>query len=104
LRAPGAAGNDELSVDNIRFAYNSHHVLENVTFAVEKGRVLAILGVNGAGKSTLLKCLNRILRPQAGAASLGGEDLLGMSRRAVARRKGADEGSGRSSGGGAFVN
>ena len=50
-----------LSVDNIRFSYNSHPVIENVSFNLEKGRMLAILGVNGAGKSTLLKCLNRIL-------------------------------------------
>jgi iron complex transport system ATP-binding protein len=77
-----------LAVDNIRFAYNSHPVLEDVSFAVEKGRVLAVLGVNGAGKSTLLKCLNRILRPQAGAVFLGDEDLLGMSRKDVARRMG----------------
>jgi iron complex transport system ATP-binding protein len=74
-----------LSVNNIRFAYNSHPVLEDVSFVVEKGHVLAILGVNGAGKSTLLKCLNRILRPQAGAVFLGEEDLSGLSRKAVAR-------------------
>ena len=55
-----------LSVNDIRFSYNSHAVLDDVSFCVGKGSVLAILGVNGAGKSTLLKCLNRILRPQSG--------------------------------------
>jgi iron complex transport system ATP-binding protein len=77
-----------LSVDNIRFSYNSHPVLENVSFHLEKGRMLAILGVNGAGKSTLLKCLNRILRPQAGSVLLGEEDLFRLPRDAVARRMG----------------
>lgn len=77
-----------LSVDGIRFAYNSHAVLDAVSFGVEKGRVLAILGVNGAGKSTLLKCLNRILRPQIGTVFLGGADLFKLPQDAIARRMG----------------
>ncbi len=77
-----------LSVNNIRFSYNSHPVLDAVSFAVEKGHVLAILGVNGAGKSTLLKCLNRILRPHAGSVLLGEEDLLRLPQDAIARRMG----------------
>ncbi len=77
-----------LSVDNIRFAYNSHPVIENVSFKLEKGRLLAILGVNGAGKSTLLKCLNRILRPQTGSVLLGEENLHGLSQKTIARRMG----------------
>ncbi len=77
-----------LSVDDIRFSYNSHPVIENVAFELEKGRLLAILGVNGAGKSTLLKCLNRILRPQTGSVLLGGEDLHRLPRNAIARRMG----------------
>lgn len=77
-----------LDVSGIRFSYNSHPVLDGVGFALEKGRVLAVLGVNGAGKSTLLKCLNRVLRPREGSALLDDEDLLAMSPRAVARRVG----------------
>jgi iron complex transport system ATP-binding protein len=77
-----------LDVSGLRFSYNSHPVLDGVGFALEKGQVLAVLGVNGAGKSTLLKCLNRVLRPQEGSALLDDEDLLAMSPRAVARRVG----------------
>ena len=77
-----------LSVDNIRFSYNSHPVIDNISFRLEKGRVLAILGVNGAGKSTLLKCLNRVLRPQTGSVLLGEEDLHRLSQNAIARRMG----------------
>lgn len=77
-----------LSVDNIRFSYNSHPVIENISFSLEKGRLLAILGVNGAGKSTLLKCLNRVLRPQTGSVLLGEEDLHRLSQNAIARRMG----------------
>lgn len=77
-----------LVVDNLRFGYNSHPVLAGVTFTLEKGRLLGVLGVNGAGKSTLLKCLNRILKPQDGNILLAGRDLLAMDRREIARRMG----------------
>ncbi len=77
-----------LSVNDIRFSYNSHAVLDDVSFCVGKGSVLAILGVNGAGKSTLLKCLNRILHPQAGSVLLGEENLFKLSQDAIARRMG----------------
>ncbi len=77
-----------LKVDNIRFSYNSHPVIEDVSFDLEKGRLLAILGVNGAGKSTMLKCLNRVLRPQSGSIFLGEEDLHRLSQSAIARRMG----------------
>jgi len=77
-----------LSVNQIRFAYNSHPVLDDVSFKVDKGCILAILGINGAGKSTLLKCLNRILKPQAGSVLLDKEELLQLSRKAIARRMG----------------
>ena len=56
-----------LSVQGLEFKYPSHDVLKNISFSLEKGDCLAILGTNGAGKSTLLKCINRILKPQKGS-------------------------------------
>jgi iron complex transport system ATP-binding protein len=77
-----------LSVDKIRFSYNSHPVLNDISFDVKNGSVLAILGVNGAGKSTLLKCLNRILCPQSGSVFLDKEDLHRLPQNAIARKMG----------------
>jgi len=77
-----------LSVDKIRFFYNSHPVLDNVSFDVKEGSVLAVLGVNGAGKSTLLRCLNRILTPQSGSVFLGKEDLHRLPQNTIARKMG----------------
>ncbi len=77
-----------LDVSGVRFRYNSHPVLDRIGFAVGKSEILAVLGVNGAGKSTLLKCLNGVIRPQAGSALLDNEDLLRMEPPAVARRVG----------------
>ena len=61
-------------------------ILNNVSFSVPQGQVLAICGANGAGKSTLLRMLYRFLRPASGQILLGGDDLWALSPRAAARR------------------
>lgn len=61
-------------------------LLKDVSFDIELGKFLAILGNNGVGKSTLLKCFNQILKPDSGEVLLDGENLLTMSAREVAKR------------------
>lgn len=78
----------KLTVANIDFSYNSHPVLSDVSFSLDPGQVMCVLGVNGAGKSTLLKCLNRILTPSRGSVLVDGDDLSRMSQNNVARRVG----------------
>ena len=65
-------------------------VLKDVSFDMEPGQFLAILGNNGVGKSTLLKCFNHILKPDAGEVLLDGENLLKCSGREVAKRVATD--------------
>jgi iron complex transport system ATP-binding protein len=77
-----------LSVNGIQFSYPSRSVLQGVSFQIDRGQILAVLGVNGAGKSTLIKCLNKILRPEGGRVVLNGKDLLQMKRGDVAKRLG----------------
>ena len=77
-----------LSVNRVQFSYPSRPVLQGVSFQMEQGQILAVLGVNGAGKSTLLKCFNKILRPGGGNVVLDGKDLLQMKRRDVAKHLG----------------
>jgi iron complex transport system ATP-binding protein len=77
-----------LSVDGLSVRYNSHPVLQDVTFEALSGQILGVLGVNGAGKSTLLKCLNKVLQPHSGSVLLDGTNLLQLSGDAVARRIG----------------
>ncbi len=50
--------------------------LDDVTLAVETGSILALLGPNGAGKTTLVRILATLIRPDAGAATIAGHDLL----------------------------
>lgn len=77
-----------LSVQGIRFHYPGRPVLDEVSFALDKGQVLAILGTNGTGKTTLLKCINRILTPAAGTVLIDGESTTLLSRNALAQKIG----------------
>lgn len=52
--------------------YNSFQVLKNISFTVEKGEVIGIVGKNGAGKSTLLKIIAGVLKPTSGKVILEG--------------------------------
>lgn len=56
-----------LNVESLSFHYRSGtEVLRQISFSLEDGKFLAILGNNGAGKSTMLKCFNQILRVGGG--------------------------------------
>jgi iron complex transport system ATP-binding protein len=77
-----------LSISGITFSYNSHPILNDVRLELDRGQILAVLGVNGAGKSTFLKCINRILRVRKGSIRLYGEDVLSMKGGEIARHMG----------------
>lgn len=76
-----------LTVENLKFKYhNGPEVLKQVSFSIEAGQFMAILGNNGAGKSTMLKCFNKILAAKHGSVSMDGENLLNMSNREISKR------------------
>ena len=76
-----------MQIKSLSYHYKGgQDVLKDVSFTVEPGQFLAILGNNGVGKSTLLKCFNHILRPHQGQVLLDGKDLLSMSAREVAKQ------------------
>lgn len=77
-----------LKVEDLRFRYNSHPVLEGIDFEMGRGELCSILGNNGAGKSTLLKCLARILQARKGVVYLDEQDVSGLKRQDLARRLG----------------
>ena len=75
-----------MQIKNISFRYKgSPEVLKDVSFDVEPGKFLAILGNNGVGKSTLLKCFNHVLKPDSGEVILDGKNLLKQPGREVAK-------------------
>ena len=76
-----------LNIENLSYRYHGGpKVLDNISFQVEDGEFLAILGNNGVGKSTMLKCFNKILEPQTGKIMLDDDDLVKLSGREVAQK------------------
>ena len=64
-----------LEVQNIKKRFGSTDVLKGVSFSLEKGQVLAIIGSSGSGKTTLLRCLNFLEEPDEGEILVGGKVL-----------------------------
>ena len=76
-----------MEIKNLNFRYKGcPEVLKDVSFDIEPGKFLAILGNNGVGKSTLLKCFNHILKPDSGEVLLDDKNLLKQSTRDVAKQ------------------
>ena len=61
------------------------HILHGLTFGVDPGQVLVLLGRNGAGKSTTLKTLMGLIRPAAGSIRFAGHDIAGWEPHRIAR-------------------
>ncbi len=55
--------------------------LWDVSLEIERGRIMAIIGLSGSGKSTLVRCLNRLNRPSSGDVLFEGKDLAKMSKK-----------------------
>jgi ABC-type Mn2+/Zn2+ transport system ATPase subunit len=55
-----------LSVENLNVSYKQNHVLEDISFQVERGQFVCVIGPNGGGKSTLLKALVGLLPIRSG--------------------------------------
>jgi branched-chain amino acid transport system ATP-binding protein len=64
-----------LNVDNLHVYYGAIHALQGVSFQLEKGEIVALIGANGAGKSTVLNTISGILRPQAGSVGFEGRQI-----------------------------
>lgn len=64
-----------ISVDRLRHTYGERLALDDVSFAVARGEIFALLGPNGGGKTTLFKILSTLLRPTGGSALIFGHSL-----------------------------
>ena len=66
-----------LEVKNLQKGFDDTDVLKGVSFSLEQGQVLAIIGSSGSGKTTLLRCLNFLETPDAGEICVNGKALTG---------------------------
>jgi len=62
-------------INNVCVYYNKIQALNNVSFVIEKGQVVTLIGGNGAGKSTLLKAISGLKRPSTGIIKFKGEEI-----------------------------
>jgi len=65
-----------IEVDNLVKSFGKNIVLKDVSFHVNQGEVVCIIGPSGSGKSTLLRCLNRLEEAQGGSIKVFGTDVL----------------------------
>ena len=68
-----------LQVNNLKKGFGATDVLKGVSFSLEQGQVLAIIGSSGSGKTTLLRCLNFLETPDAGEICVNGNLLTGSN-------------------------
>ncbi len=74
-----------LEVSHLFAGYEREHVLEDVSFSLEEGEFVAILGRNGSGKSTLIKALQALLENTSGQVHINGQNILALKPRQIAR-------------------
>ena len=68
-----------LSVDNINVHYGAIQALRGVSFHLNEGEIVTLIGANGAGKSTSLNTISGLLRPTTGTITYHGEEITSMS-------------------------
>ena len=67
-----------LKVDDINVYYGSIHAIKGVSFEVNEGEIVTLIGANGAGKSTTLNTISGLLKPKTGIVEFQGESLIGV--------------------------
>ena len=70
-----------LQVENIQKSFGTTKVLDGISFSMEQGDVLSMIGSSGSGKTTLLRCLNFLERPDGGRILMGDEVLFDAADR-----------------------
>ena len=76
-----------LTVSNLSVSYGAINALDGISFHIEAGSIVTLIGGNGAGKTTTLRSLSGLLRPKAGTITFKGEDISKLPpHKIVARR------------------
>src|ERR1700720_1587607 len=70
---------------DLKKSFGSHQILDGVSFRIEKGESVVVIGRSGGGKSVLLKLLIGLLQPDSGEVLIDGENIEPMDERALLR-------------------
>jgi len=74
-----------IAVQNVSYWAAHRPILEDITFDVQRGEIVSIMGMSGSGKTTLLKCLGGLLRPTSGSVIIEGADIAHLPEQALDR-------------------
>ena len=72
---------EKLEVKNLVFNYGVNNILNDISFNVDEGEFVAVVGKSGAGKSTLLRCLNLLNKPKSGEINIAGENIVNYNKK-----------------------
>ncbi len=75
-----------LEVENLNVYYGAIHALQGISFNIEEGEIVTLIGANGAGKSTTLRTISGIIRPRSGKITFKGEDITLIPAEAIVRK------------------
>ena len=70
-----------LKVEDLHVYYGSIHAIKGISFEVNEGEIVTLIGANGAGKSTTLNTIAGLLKPREGRITFDGKNITGMNPR-----------------------
>ena len=82
----GSAGSPVLTVDAVHKSFGGVRALDGVSFALQAGEILGVIGPNGSGKTTLINLISGLEHPDSGRVLLAGEQIDGRPAHDIARR------------------
>jgi branched-chain amino acid transport system ATP-binding protein len=74
-----------LEVKDLNVYYGAIHALQGISFDLEEGEIVTLIGANGAGKSTTLKTISGLLRPRRGSVQFKGQDITMLPAEQIVR-------------------
>ncbi len=76
-----------LKVNGIHVFYGNIHAIKDVSFYVNEGEIVTLIGANGAGKSTILKTVSGLVRPATGTIEFLGNNIVNLSPHIIVRKR-----------------
>ncbi len=76
-----------LNVSDLQVFYGNIHAIKDVSFHVEEGEIVTLIGANGAGKSTILNTISGLIRPTVGTIEFLGKSIVNMSPHKIVRNR-----------------
>ena len=75
-----------LKINDLNVSYGAIHAVRGISFKVEEGSIVTLIGANGAGKSTTLKAIAGLLAPESGTIEYCGENIAGMDATDIVKK------------------